>query len=31
MNKNYLERNKKFLGVISFLNAFPICAIPKGI
>lgn len=28
---NSRERNMKFRGVISFLNAFPICAIPKGI
>ena len=27
---NSLTRNMKFLGVISFLKAFPICAIPNG-
>lgn len=27
---NSLERNKKFRGAISFLNDFPICAIPNG-
>ena len=28
---NSLDRKIKFLGVISFLKALPICAIPNGI